>query len=424
LAGSQAIGQGIANLGQGIASGIEQYQKQKKENKAIDAKIKENNTLFESLKPVVDKLPPQFQQIYSSYAQKIHDPSLSRVDQLSLSEGGVKALSQIMNLGMQTQEQQTALESQNRIASAALALSGEGMGPVPAANRAAMLLQQGYTPSQVVAAQELYGKSEAQRAGTEKTFAEAEAAKTPKIKPTAIVYPDEATARKAGEAANPGFAVKVEPGSNGGFIYSAAQPLPKNPNPYEEMVSKQLFALDDAAKRAPQAIDRINNQIKLLDEGNVNVGFIGDIKQGVDKLKTLLGDKESANTVTNTEILDNLLGSDLLDQIKQAGLTTRSFDTPAEMENLRRALTGSRQLQPEALKQIALIRKKNYEQLAERYNDLVDRGAYNPMYSLYGTGSQPRKIELPSLSQSIPTAVKPASGETTTIGRFQVLETK
>ncbi|NBW22731.1 MAG: hypothetical protein EBR82_83780, partial [Caulobacteraceae bacterium] len=173
LAGSQAIGQGIANLGQGIASGIEQYQKQKKENQAIDAKIKENNTLFESLKPVVDKLPPQFQQIYSSYAQKIHDPNLSRVDQLSLSEGGVKALSQIMNLGMQTQEQQTALESQNRIASAALALSGEGMGPVPAANRAAMLLQQGYTPSQVVAAQELFGKSEAQRAGTEKTIAEA-----------------------------------------------------------------------------------------------------------------------------------------------------------------------------------------------------------------------------------------------------------
>jgi len=155
LAGSQAIGQGIANLGQGIASGIEQYQKQKKENKAIDAENKANHATIESLGGLIKTLPKEYQDGYASILTKLNDPNLSRVEQQALSRGALDYIGKSITYGLPKVEQERVIKEKNNIALAEAGLSNEGNGPVPLTTRAAKLLAQGIQPYQIAEAQKL-----------------------------------------------------------------------------------------------------------------------------------------------------------------------------------------------------------------------------------------------------------------------------
>jgi len=181
--------------------------------------------------------------------------------------------------------------------------------------------------------------------------------------------------------------------------FAPTQPIPEPANPFEAKVADQLFNLDAAAKDAPRQLEAIDSELKLLKSGKVNVGFAGRVQQGLSQVRSMLGDKNAAESVTNTQILDSLLGGDLLSAIKSAGLTTKSFDTPAELENLRKALTGSTTLEAPVLEKIALLRKKNVEALVDDYNKKVKSGAYTRMYKL--TGQTPTEIKLGGESKVI-----------------------
>jgi hypothetical protein len=171
------------------------------------------------------------------------------------------------------------------------------------------------------------------------------------------------------------------------------------PNPYAAKVAETLFNQYTSAQGALQRLESINDQIAMLDKGNVNVGFMGEIKTGIDKLTSAFGNKEAAERVTNTEILESVLGLDLMSAITAAGLTTRSFDTPAEMKNLRAAFVGGTTLSPESIKTIAKFRRGVLQTVVNDYNQKVDKGVYNRLSEAFG---QPvEKIKLPIVIKSI-----------------------
>ncbi len=270
VAGAQSIGQGIANLGQGIASGIEGYYKKKEEKAQLDQATGVVSNLI--------KTDPQL----AGYIGLTPNEK-GEFDQKAIA-AGVKAVGAgpIIQLAQNLQAQSAAQQSENRIASAALALRGVGMGPVPEANRAALLLQQGYTPSQVVAAQNIYGKMEEQRAGIGKTIAETEAAKTPKLANLSFneqAFNAERTAleQKLGRPLNVEENAKlfaVIQGRNQPQVLSPAEQanveLMKKRN--ERMLQDEDLQIKSAISLEPAA----NQLIKALDSGKVDTGFFAN----------------------------------------------------------------------------------------------------------------------------------------------------
>ena len=316
VAGAQSIGQGIANLGQGIASGIEQYQKQKKENKMMEAQLKANINSLEGLGAILSNSSPQVQQIYSSTMSKLNDPSTPLVEKIALSQSAQKTVGELLNFGIQQQEKSAAQESENRIASAALALRGVGMGPVPEANRAALLLQQGYTPSQVVAAQNLYGKMEEQRVGREKTIAE-----TAVIKP-APTSKEFDTIDEAQNVAN------TMASAAGGSTIGRTEYNPKTGKytpvvtqrqaatlrePFEaldiqnfEEFTKQSSAAIDAAKNA-------KNTLRVLEDEKVEAGILAKPYELFNRLASAFSEESNERatlqTIARQGLTQNTLGS-------------------------------------------------------------------------------------------------------------------
>lgn len=171
------------------------------------------------------------------------------------------------------------------------------------------------------------------------------------------------------------------------------------PNPYASKVAEGLYNEYKAANSAVQQFESINNQISMIDKGNLNVGFTGEISQGIDKLRSIFGDKQAAERVSNTEIIESVLGRDLMSAINTAGLTTRSFDTPAEMKNLRAAFVGGTTLTPQAIKTIAIFRRGVVQTLVNDYNQKVENGVYDQLGEAL---RQPvKKIKLPTVINSI-----------------------
>jgi hypothetical protein len=171
------------------------------------------------------------------------------------------------------------------------------------------------------------------------------------------------------------------------------------PNPYASKVAEGLYNEYKNANSAVQQFESINNQISMIDKGNLNVGFTGEISQGIDKLRSIFGDRQAAERVSNTEIIESVLGRDLMSAIISAGLTTRSFDTPAEMKNLRAAFVGGTTLTPQAIKTIAIFRRGAVQRLVNDYNEKVENGVYDQLGEAL---RQPvKKIKLPTVINSI-----------------------
>ena len=91
LAGSQAIGQGIANLGQGIASGIEQYRKKQEDKQLSEA-------LFSKTKQLVAENP----ELSSILPFNVNDPKEFGIT-VKAAGGPQAAAALLVNVGQQVQ---------------------------------------------------------------------------------------------------------------------------------------------------------------------------------------------------------------------------------------------------------------------------------------------------------------------------------
>lgn len=161
------------------------------------------------------------------------------------------------------------------------------------------------------------------------------------------------------------------------------------------LVAEQDVALVNSATTAGESLPKIQDTLTLLKKGDPTTGIGADVINNIDRVKSqFLADKKAGKRVTDTQVLDALLGSEVFPMIGALGIGARGLDTPAEREFLRGVFTGTIQMNKETLIKLTETRMKIAERAVKKYNDMLDRGDLNNYQE--SQGRKLRRIELPT----------------------------
>lgn len=149
----------------------------------------------------------------------------------------------------------------------------------------------------------------------------------------------------------------------------------------------------EAAQNAVPIISKVDQQIALIDKGNIVTGFGAEFRTDIERAKALLGSKAAQGKVTDTEILESMMGSDVFGMISSLGIGAKGLDTPAEREFMRSVLTGTKALNKETLKQMAQIRRNIAERAVDKWNTRVNSGELDQFFT--STGFPKQTIDIP-----------------------------
>ena len=365
--GGQMIGQGLANLGQEVGKGIATYQLNKKI--ALDA-IGETEGLIKSSPAVAAWLndPANTTQAAKFAKQLVKDGTLS-VDKATSLHGAV------LSFVKTDQQNKNTIIAQQQADADTLR------------SRAAMIT------------------------------AEREKAGTPGVEMT----PAEVAAIPAGTD------FKGIPLANGKIFVTGLSRFAPPPttnfnmggNALEKVVGEGLgqdmLGEYRAAKDAPEAIAKLDEIQGLIKSGNITTGIGAEYIQNANRLRAqFANDVKAGKTVSNTQLLESLLGSDVFPMISALGIGAKGMDTPAEREFLRQSFTGTKDFTPETLQRLTQIRrdiqmraikkfKKNNASGA--YKKLIDMGAIMPDFSAIppkGVTSQQWSVMTPEAKALFP----------------------
>jgi len=296
IAGGQAIGQGIANLAQDFANGIEKYQKKKEEKQKLD-----EATSF------IGNLLKKNPQLATNF-------NLTPDENGNFDEGAIRSAAKVvgptpfLQLAQQSQEFNRTQEKESRIARASLALAnGIGLEGVPIKDRLAALEKQGYSSTDLAAASAYASKQQAdqstiatQNANLGKTIAETALLKIPK--PVETVYGDPATALAAGSNAlklskTEGYDV-LPTLKAGGFGYEFVKKAPApvapvgykfNPDGTLGIIAGGPVDVEQKAAQAKLATESTDKQAELLktysDTSDSALRNLNKIKGAADLVK-------------------------------------------------------------------------------------------------------------------------------------------
>ena len=176
---------------------------------------------------------------------------------------------------------------------------------------------------------------------------------------------------------------------------------------YMKAAQKAMVVSDnkelEAVRKAEVAIGKLDEVLRIIDEGDPNLGALSGFYQTVDEVMAKFGlSEESAQSATDTQLLEALLGSDVFGMIAILGIGARGIDTPAERDFLIKVMTGERKMTPEALRRMTLYRRKYSRMVIEDYNARLKDG----YYALYIKHARPLKhIDVKPLEVWQPPAV-------------------
>ena len=134
-------------------------------------------------------------------------------------------------------------------------------------------------------------------------------------------------------------------------------------------------------------------------------GFAADLGSNIQRGKDLLTGIPS-NRITNDQLLDALLGSEVYGYIQSLGIGARGMDTPAEREFLLSVMAGTREMNQETLREMALMRAKVLEQNIDAINQQINAGDLDWYFNLqapYGV----RKREVTKPTRQMPANADP-----------------
>jgi hypothetical protein len=172
---------------------------------------------------------------------------------------------------------------------------------------------------------------------------------------------------------------------------------------YTSEVGKSQAARNEkvvtAAQSASANIAKIDQAIELLKKGDATTGLGAELRTNVDRARALFaGDIKAGKKVADTQILDALLGSDVFSMIQSLGIGARGLDTPAERDYLRQVMTGTIQMDNNALVRLSEIRRNIEVRAIEKYNTQLEKGELNKYFQTQGI--KPEKIEVPKMAGS------------------------
>ena len=157
-------------------------------------------------------------------------------------------------------------------------------------------------------------------------------------------------------------------------------PVPKIESAYDTEIGKGL-AQDDRefvkqSQRLPSQIMKMDETVSIIRNPKTNVGAFADMQTKIDavKQKFLNVDGGLKESVSATQLLDTLLGSEVFPMIKALGIGARGLDTPAEREFLRQVMTGTIGLNRDTLTKMTMIRRRQFAKMAKDYNQQLKSG--------------------------------------------------
>ena len=177
-------------------------------------------------------------------------------------------------------------------------------------------------------------------------------------------------------------------------------------------VAKKDVALVTNVETAAKNLPKINRALDLLQNGDPTTGVGAELLLNINRVRSqFLKDKKAGKAVTDTQLLDALLGSDVFPMIDALGIGARGLDTPAEREFLRSVFTGTIQMDKNTLVKLTEIRKNIAERAIKDYNDKLGTGYFRNYEDALG-----RKLEP---VQTAPTGTTPTTSKGT---KYTVIE--
>ena len=143
-----------------------------------------------------------------------------------------------------------------------------------------------------------------------------------------------------------------------------------------EVAIADLVTLRDDHTRARRNLPKIDAVVtslikdKMGLDAGVYTGAFANFKLEADKFQAAVRNIKQKNpTISNTEILDMALNSDVFPLIKELGIGARGLDTPQERDFLIAAMVGSKTMSSEALIQATLTRRSRLINTAREFNE-------------------------------------------------------
>jgi hypothetical protein len=163
---------------------------------------------------------------------------------------------------------------------------------------------------------------------------------------------------------------------------------------YGKFGVEQNTAIFQAGQSAVKNIGKIDETLKLIQEGSPTTGLGADIINNINRTKLLFTDSnKNIKDVSDTELLNSLLGADVFPQIGALGIGARGLDTPAEREFLRQVMTGTINMNKDTLVRLTSLRKKYEEKSLNDYNKAVEEGQLDDLFQF--SGLPKRKLTVP-----------------------------
>ena len=139
--------------------------------------------------------------------------------------------------------------------------------------------------------------------------------------------------------------------------------------------AKGDMAIINGAKRGAEQVARLDQALELINSTSTRTGAFAGVLKQIDKAKYMIGVGDQAKiqkSISNTELLEALLGGDVFPMIKELGIGARGLDTPAEREFLQKVMTGEITMNRDTLMKLTIMRRNNFAEAVEIYNRKYD----------------------------------------------------
>jgi hypothetical protein len=167
---------------------------------------------------------------------------------------------------------------------------------------------------------------------------------------------------------------------------------------YGKFGVEQNTEIFKSGQSAVKNIGKINETLKLLEEGTPTTGLGADIIKNINRTKLVFSNsKQDIKNVSDTELLNSLLGADVFPQIGALGIGAKGLDTPAEREFLREVMTGTISMNKDTIIRLTNLRKKYEEKSLNQYNKAVEEGQLDDLFNF--SGLPKRKLTVPNTIQ-------------------------
>ena len=172
---------------------------------------------------------------------------------------------------------------------------------------------------------------------------------------------------------------------------------------YGKFGVEQNTAIFEAGQSAVKNITKIDETLNLIKQGTATTGLGAELINNINRTKLLFADSnKNIKEVSDTELLNSLLGADVFPQIGALGIGAKGLDTPAEREFLRQVMTGTINMNKDTLIRMTDLRKKYEEKSLSQYNEAVEQGQLDDLFKF--SGLPKRKLTVPS-GQGLPPGV-------------------